>query len=189
MKKVLLSIFGLAAVAVLSILGLAATKPGAFHIERKAAIAAPPATVFAVVNDLHRWSEWSPWEKMDPNMKKTYAGPESGVDASYGWAGNDKVGEGRMTITESQADSRVGIRLEFLKPWQSTNQVAISLAPAGEGTEVVWAMDGTNNYMAKVFSVFMNMDQMIGKDFEAGLTNLKTLAESAPRPAVTDSTM
>jgi len=187
-KKILLTVLLLIVVGCGSVLGIAAGKPDKFHFERQATIAAPPATVFATIDDLHSWPKWSPWEKLDPAMTKTFEGPETGVNSSYAWSGNDKVGTGRMTITQSEPDTHVGIKLEFMKPWTATNQVDFRLTPAGAGTQVVWSMDGTNNYMAKVVGVFMNMESMIGKDFDTGLAQLKTVAESAPAPAAADST-
>jgi uncharacterized protein YndB with AHSA1/START domain len=149
-------------------------------VTRSATIAAPPATVFAQVNDLRRWEAWSPWEKLDPAMKRTFAGPESGKDASYGWVGNDKVGEGRMTITESEPDARIAIRLDFIKPFEETSQVGFTFAPEGAGTNVTWTMDGNHSYVSKVMCVFMDMEKMIGTDYEKGLAQLKTVAESTP---------
>jgi hypothetical protein len=111
-------------------------------------------------------------------MKKTIEG--SGVGSVYSWSGNDQVGEGKMTLTESVPDSRVAMKLEFIKPWAAVNDVEILLAPASDGTEVMWAMNGTHNFLSKAMCVFMDMDQMMGKDFESGLSNLKSLAESAP---------
>jgi hypothetical protein len=174
-------------VAVVGVLGLAATKPDAYHVERSAIIAASPAAVYAQVNDFRKWEAWSPWEKLDPAMKRTYSGPESGKDASYGWVGNDKVGEGRMTIVESQPDAHVGIRLEFIKPWEETCDAAFTLTPEGEATNVKWTMDGKNTYTSKIFNVFMDMNKMIGADFEKGLAQLKTVAESTPASAATDA--
>jgi hypothetical protein len=177
-------------IAVVGVLGLAATKPDHYHVERNATMSAPPGAVFAQVNDFHNWEAWSPWEKIDPAMKRTFEGPANGKDASYAWVGNDKVGEGRMTIVESEPDSRVGIRLEFIKPWTETCQVSFALAPEGEGTKVTWGMDGTHSYTSKIFCVFMDMDKMIGTDYEKGLAQLKTLSETtaAAAPASTGAT-
>src|SRR5215831_4546450 len=163
-------------VAVVAVLGLAATKPDHYHVERSATMTAPPAAVFAQVNDFHKWEAWSPWEKIDPAMKRSFAGGESGNGAIYSWVGNDKVGEGRMTIVESEPDARVGIRLEFIKPWTETCQIGFALAPAGNGTQVTWQMDGNRNYAGKIFGVFMDMDKLVGKDFEKGLDQLKTVS-------------
>jgi uncharacterized protein YndB with AHSA1/START domain len=179
-KKVLLTILGLVAVAILGILGLAATKPDTYRVERSATIAAPPAAVFAVVNDFNRWSEWSPWADLDPTMTKQIDGTGVGMGASYYWKGNDKVGEGRMTITESVPDTRVGMKLEFLAPMVQTNDVEIVLEPVAEGTKTSWAIDGKCDFMTKVMTVFVSMDQMMGKDFEKGLANLARVAESMP---------
>jgi uncharacterized protein YndB with AHSA1/START domain len=179
-KKILLTILGLVAVVILGVLGLAATKPNTFRVERSATIAAPPAAVFAVVNDFNRWSEWSPWADLDPNMTKRIDGSGIGTGASYYWKGNDKVGEGRMTITESVPDTRVGMKLEFLAPWVQTNDVEIVLEAIAEGTKTSWAMTGHCDFMTKVMTVFVSMDQMMGKDFEKGLANLARVAESIP---------
>ena len=170
-------------VAVVGVLGLAATKPDSYHVERSATIAAAPAAVYAQVNDFRRWEAWSPWEKLDPSMKRTFSGPESGKDASYAWLGNDKVGEGRMTIVESEPDSRIGIRLEFIKPWTETCDVAFTFTPESGATNVKWTMDGRNTYTSKIFNVFMDVSKMIGTDYEKGLAQLKTVAESAPASA------
>jgi hypothetical protein len=172
-------------------LGYAATRPSTYRVERARTMAAAPEVVFAKLNDFHAWPDWSPWEGLDPNMKRTLDGADRGVGASYYWIGNDKVGEGRMTITESVPSSRVGIKLEFMKPMAATNQTAFELAPEGAGTRVTWTMDGKNDFMGKVFTVFMDMDKMIGKDFEKGLGQLTTLVESeaaaAPADAVADT--
>lgn len=164
-----------------ALLAYAATRPSEFRIERSATVSAPPDTVFAVINDLHQWSLWSPFEKYDPNTKKTYEGPRSGPGASYAWNGNDKAGEGRMTILESKPCERVTIKLEFTRPFTATNQVNFVLAPADGGTRVSWIMDGKNNFMMKVMCIFMNMDKMVGKDFEEGLANLGRLSQSEAR--------
>ena len=181
--KILRIVLLVLVIAVVGVLAVAATKPDHYHVERSATISAAPAVVFTQVNDFHRWDAWSPWEKLDPAMKRTFTGPESGKDASYAWVGNDKVGEWRMTIVESQPGARVDIRLEFIKPWTETCQAAFALAPEGEATKVTWGMDGTHNYVSKIFCVFMDMDKMIGTDFEKGLAQLKTVAESAPAAA------
>src|SRR5262249_50006170 len=144
-RKILI---GVAAVIVLFLI-VVATQPSAAHVERSITIAASPESAFAQVNDFHAWAAWSPWEKLDPQMKKTFEGAKSGVGAIYAWAGNDKVGEGRMTIEKSDKPSSVGIKLEFLKPWTATNATTFTFAPAPEGTKVTWAMDGEKNFMAK----------------------------------------
>ena len=174
-------------IAVVGVLAFAATKPDTYHVERTAVIAAAPATVFAQVNDFRRWQEWSPWEDLDPAMQRSFSGPESGIDAVYGWVG-PKAGEGKMTIVESAPDARVGIRLDFIKPMTETCQVSFAFAPAGDATNVTWTMDGKYNYMSKVMCVFMDMEKMIGTDYEKGLAQLKTLAEGMPAASATDAT-
>ena len=174
MKKALIGIV----VLLLGFLAFVASRPADFRIERQGTIAAPPATVFPLVADFHRWAGWSPWEKLDLQMKKTHSGAGSGVGAVYQWAGNDQVGEGRMTITEATPPSRIVIKLEFLKPFAATNTTTFTFEPAGQGTRVVWAMTGRNDLMGKAFSLFMDMDAMVGGDFEKGLAALKVLAEA-----------
>jgi hypothetical protein len=161
-------------------LAFVATRPSDFRIVRSRTLAAAPDVVHAHVNDLHRWSNWSPWEKLDPEMKREFSGPALGPGASYHWIGNSKVGEGRMTITDSQPPRSVTIRLEFIKPWTATNTTQFDLVASGKGTEVTWAMTGTNNFMAKVACVFMNMDRMVGGDFEKGLAGLDAITAAVP---------
>lgn len=172
-KKILFSLAALLAAAVVVI----ATRPSAFAFERSRDIAAPPEVVFALVNDLHRWPDWSPWDKMDPQQTRTFEGAEMGKGAIFSWKGNDQVGEGRMTITESRPNEFVGIALEFLKPWEAKNDVSFRLAPADGGTKVVWTLAGTNDFMGKAFSMFVDVEAMVGKDFEAGLASLGDLAK------------
>lgn len=180
MKKVLVVLL----VVVVALLGFIATRPNRYHVERSVTIAAPNRTVFPKVNDLHQWQTWSPWEKLDPQMKRTYEGAEAGVGAGYHWVGNDKVGEGRMTITDSRPNEQVGIHLNFIKPFASSSVTTFTFIPGGPGTKVTWTMDGDNNFMAKTMSLFMNMDKMIGGDFEKGLATLKSVSEAdAERPA------
>jgi uncharacterized protein YndB with AHSA1/START domain len=153
------------------------TRPAELHVERSATMRAPAEIPFGLVNDFHHWPEWSPWQKLDPTMKITHSGSPSGVGASYAWIGNDKVGEGSMTILSAQPNEKIVMKLEFLKPFKATNQTTFSFKTAGDQTTITWAMDGQNNFMAKAFSVFMDMDKMVGTDFEKGLTSIKSLAE------------
>ena len=165
------------------------TRPNTLHIERATTIAATSDVVFSKINNFHEWAAWSPWEHLDPNMQKSFEGSDSGVGAGYHWSGNAKAGEGRMTITESQPNQRVGIKLEFIKPFQATNATSFILTPDGAGTKVTWTMDGPLNFMSKVMCLFQSMDKMIGPDFEKGLTGMKSLAESdAKSGAASDST-
>jgi uncharacterized protein YndB with AHSA1/START domain len=157
-----------------------------FRVERKAVIPAPPAEVFANVADLHKWRAWSPWERVDPDMQRTYSGPDAGNGASYAWVGNRNVGEGRMTITECRPNDFIRIKLEFLKPFACTNTAEFTFAPQGDGqTAVTWSMFGPKNLFAKAFHLCVSMDKMIGGDFEKGLTNLKTVVTAAPATAST----
>lgn len=171
-------------VVVLIVVGLTvviARRPSDFRIERTAVIAAPPAAVFAQVNDFHQWVAWNPWGKMDPTMKQTYEGALAGVGAVYTWAGNREVGEGRMTITESRPNDLIRVRLEFLKPFANTSTAEFTFRPQSDQTAVTWRMTGTNNFVAKAFHLVMNMDRMIGGQFDKGLADMKATVEAAPR--------
>ena len=159
------------------ILILAATKPDTFRVQRAASIKAPPEKIFAVLNDFQKWSTWSPWEKKDPAMKRTFSAATSGKGAKYAWEGNKEVGKGSMEIAESVPPGRVAIKLDFVKPFEAHNIVEFKLEPKGDMTNVTWAMQGPTPYFAKIIHVFINMDSMVGQDFEAGLANLKAAAE------------
>lgn len=176
MKRILLVL----AAAIVLFLGYAATRPDTFHVERSASIAAPAAAIYAHVVDFRRWQAWSPWEKLDPAMKRELGGPETGVGATYAWEGNSDVGKGKMTITAAEPPSKLAVRLEFLEPFASTSVATFALAPEGEGTRVTWSMDGDQNFLAKVMCIFMDMDKLIGGDFEKGLASLKQVSEAAP---------
>jgi hypothetical protein len=174
-------ILGTVLLVVLVLAAYILTRPDRFHIERTATINAPSATIFPHIDDFHRWIGWSPWEEIDPQMQRSYDGPASGAGAGYRWAGNSKIGEGAMKITESTPSSRVRIALEFIKPFRASNEATFTLAPAGTGTQVTWAMDGQNSLMSKTIGLFMSMDTMIGTQFEKGLASLKRIAESETR--------
>lgn len=167
------------ATLIVAFLVLVALQPADFRIERSTTIAAPTAAVFRHVNDFHLWNAWSPWAKIDPAMQQTFAGAPAGTGAVYTWAGNNEVGEGRMTITESRPTDLVRIRLEFLKPFTATNLTEFQFKGAGGQTTVTWVMTGTNNFLLKAVGLFMNMDRMVGADFEKGLSQLKAVAEKA----------
>ena len=156
-----------------------ATRPGHLHVERSMAMAAPPSVVFPLIDDFHAWQSWSPWEKLDPNMKREITGAPRGKGARYSWSGNDDVGSGTMEIVESEPLQKVQIRLEFKEPWAATNTTTFTLVPTSAGTHVTWSMDGENSFGAKAMGLVMDMDQMIGKDFESGLTNLQAVAEAS----------
>jgi uncharacterized protein YndB with AHSA1/START domain len=178
MEQILGIIFGVVVVLLVILLIAASTRPSSFRVQRSAKIKAPPERIYSILSDFHRWSSWSPWEKMDPAMTRTHSGAESGKGAAYAWKGNKKVGEGRMEITEVSPPLKITIKLDFLKPFEAHNTAEFTLEPQGDATQITWAMTGPQAFMMKVMSLFMNMDQMIGKDFEAGLANLKTIAES-----------
>lgn len=173
LKKILIVLV----LAVAGVLLYAATKPDTFQVQRRATIAAPPERVFALIDDFHRWSEWSPWEKLDPAMTRTFEGPASGTGAVYAWKGNKDVGQGRMEIAESSPPGRIAIKLDFIEPMESNNVTEFVLAPKDGGTEVTWTMRGPSPYLTKVMDTVVGMDRLIGKDFEAGLANMKAAAE------------
>jgi uncharacterized protein YndB with AHSA1/START domain len=160
-----------------------ATRPDAYHVERSATVEAPPATVFAQVDDLSVWKEWSPWEKRDPAMKRMLSATPAGVGATYSWEGNKQVGKGKMTIVDSKPGEKVVQKLEFIEPFQSQSSVTFTFTPeTPTTTKVTWAMDGKHNFVGKAFSVVKPMDGMIGKDFEEGLASLKKVAEAKKPP-------
>jgi uncharacterized protein YndB with AHSA1/START domain len=177
MFEVIIIIAIVLAIAVAAILILAATKPDTFRIERRAVINAPAERIFSVLSDFHQWGGWSPWETKDPDMKRTYSGAERGRGAVYGWEGDKNVGTGRMEILEANAPSKLAIKLDFFKPFEAHNTAEFTMLPQGNATNVHWVMHGPATFVSKVMGVFMNFDKMVGKDFEAGLANLKKLTE------------
>jgi uncharacterized protein YndB with AHSA1/START domain len=154
-----------------------AMQPSEFRVERTVSIAAPPAVVFAHVEDLHKWETWSPWAKLDPKAKVAYAGTPSGKGAAFSWTGNDEVGEGRMTIIESQSPELIDIRVDFTKPFEGTNSSTFNFKPAGDGTTVTWTISGQQDFIAKAMCIVFNGKKMIGDQLEQGLTQLKAVAE------------
>jgi hypothetical protein len=152
-------------------------RPNSFRVERSAQVNAPADLVFGYINDLHKWNQWSPFEKLDPNMKKTYSGPEAGPGAAYAWSGNGKAGEGRLSIVANQVGEYVAMKLEFTRPFVAANDVRFTLTPSAGGTRVTWAMEGKCNFMAKAVHMCMNMDAMVGKEFAEGLANLDRLVQ------------
>jgi uncharacterized protein YndB with AHSA1/START domain len=165
------------AAIVVAILLYATAKPDTFRIERAIAIQAPPERVFALVDDFRSWGSWSPWEKIDPAMKRSFSGADSGQGAVYAWEGNSDVGSGRMEITESVPSSKVVIDLHFLMPFESRNTTVFTIEPSANGTTVTWVMSGPSPYISKVMTTFFSMDKMLGGQFESGLANLKAVAE------------
>ena len=166
------------AVALGAVLLFAALKPDSFRIQRTASIKAPPEKVFALVNDFRRWTEWSPWESIDPALKRTYEGAAAGKGAAYGWEGNKNVGSGRMEILESTPGSLITIKLDFLKPFEAHNTAQFRFDRAGDTTTVTWAMFGPSPYISKLMSLVFDMDRMVGGQFEQGLATLKAKSES-----------
>ena len=176
-KKILIVLVVIVVILVVVIM----LQPATYQVERSTTINAPAPVVFAQVNDFHKWNAWSPWAKLDPAMKQTFAGAPAGTGAGYSWAGNKEVGEGRMTITDSHPSDLVKIKLEFLKAFAATSATEFTLTPQGNQTVVKWKMVGENNFMSKAFHLVMNMDKMIGSDFEKGLAQMKAVAEAAPK--------
>lgn len=163
--------------AVLCILVYAATRPDTFRVQRSATIQAPPEKIFPFINDLQRWRAWSPWENIDPALRRSYSGPASGKGAAYAWEGNKDVGSGRMEIDESTPSSRIVLKLHFMKPFEARNVAEYTLVPEGGATRVTWVMYGPNSFPGKLIGVFMDMDAMVGGKFEEGLANLRSIAE------------
>lgn len=164
-------------VAILAVLGFAATRPDSFRVERSKSINAPADSIYPLINDFTKWTTWSPWEKLDPALKRAYSGASSGKGAVYAWDGNKDVGAGRMEITDESKPSKVVIKLDFIRPFEGHNTAEFKLVPKGEATDVTWAMYGPMPFISKVMSLFVSMDSLIGKDFEAGLSNLATAAQ------------
>ena len=165
------------AIAIAVVLILAATKPNTFSVQRAITVRAPAEKIFPLIDDFHQWRSWSPYEDRDPALKRSYEGPASGKGAVYGWEGNKNVGSGRMEILEASTPSKIVIKLDFLAPFEAHNTAEFTMLPQGGGTHVTWLMHGPAPFMNKLMQVFMNLDRMIGKDFEAGLVNLKTVTE------------
>lgn len=180
MKKVLV-------VLVVMLVGFAAfvaTRPAHFKISRALTMHAPAPVIFSQLDDFHRWAAWSPWDKIDPTMKRSYGGPDRGTGATYSWVGNDKVGAGTMTVTDERPSSRVVVDLDFDRPMKAHNVATFALLPHGEGnTLVTWSMEGDNGFAAKAFSVVVDMDKLVGADFERGLDALRSLSEAEAKKA------
>jgi len=178
MFETLVVVAVLIAAAIAIVLLLAARKPDRFIVQRAASIRAPVQPLFAAIHDFHQWRKWSPWEERDPAMQRTYSGADRGKGAVYAWDGNKNVGAGRMEILEAAEPTKIVIKLDFFKPFEGHNIAEFTMLPQGDATHLTWVMHGPAPFMSKVMQVFMDMDKMIGKDFEAGLANLKTLAET-----------
>lgn len=170
------------AVAIAAVLGYAATRPDSFRIERSASIKVPPEKIFPHINDLKAWTAWSPWEKIDPQLKRSYSGAQSGKGAAYAWEGNKDVGSGRMEIAESVAPSKITIKLDFFKPFEAHNTAEFTFTRQGDATTVTWAMHGPSPYLSKLIGLIFNMDRMVGGQFEKGLAQLKSNVEAKGSP-------
>lgn len=177
LKTTLLAIAALLATGIVIVLILAAMKPDTFQVERAITINAPPERIYPLIADFKAWSAWSPWEKKDPAMKRNFSGAPSGIGARYAWEGDKNVGSGAMAIVEASAPGRLGIDLDFLKPFEAHNKAVFALEPQGQSTRVTWTMTGPTPFMIKIVHVAMNMDRMVGGDFEAGLRAMKAQAE------------
>ena len=177
MLETITIIAGVLAIAVAIILILAATKPNTFSVRRATTVKAPPDKIFGLINDFHQWGTWSPYENKDPAMKRSYSGAASGTGAVYAWEGNKNVGSGRMEILDASAPSKIVIKLDFFTPFEGHNTAEFTMLPQGDATNVTWLMHGPLPFTGKIMHVFINMDRMVGKDFEIGLANLKRLAE------------
>ena len=175
MFDVIVIIAVILAIAIAAVLILAATKPTTLRVQRSVSIKAPPEGIFPLISDFHQWLTWSPYEQKDPAMKRTYGGAERGKGAVYAWDGNNNVGAGHMEILEASTPSKLRIKLDFERPFEGHNTAEFTFVPQGDATLVTWAMYGPAPFMSKVMQVFINMDNMIGKDFEAGLVSLKKL--------------
>jgi hypothetical protein len=178
MLRIILIALGLIVVVLVVVVAL---QPADFRVARSATMSAPAPVVFSQVNDLHKWEAWNPWQKKDPAMKLTFAGPPAGPGASYSWAGNNEVGEGRLTITQSRQSDMVRIKLEFMKPFAATNTAEFTFKPEGDRTAVTWSMEGRNNFFAKALHLVMNMDKMVGGEFEKGLADMRSVVEAASK--------
>jgi hypothetical protein len=180
LKKILIG----AAVVIAAFLAFVATRPDHYEVAREQLVPAPAAVAYAQVADFHRWDGWSPWAKLDPQMKTTFEGAPGAVGSTYAWVGNKDVGSGKMTVLEARPGELVRIRLEFVEPFASVADTTIRFQPEGAGTRVRWSMAGENNFVGKAMCVFMDMDKMIGKDFEKGLAQLSAVAQAeAAKPS------
>jgi hypothetical protein len=177
MLKIIVIIAVVLAAGIAGILAFAATKPDTFRVERRLAVKAPAGALYPLIANFHLWQTWSPYETRDPAMKRSFGGAEQGQGATYAWDGNNNVGAGRMEILEAAEPAKVRIKLDFERPFEGHNTAEFTMAPQGDATLVTWAMYGPAPFMSRLMQVFINMDTMIGKDFETGLANLKKLTE------------
>ena len=179
LKTILIAAAVVVALPVAALLGYAATKPDTFEVRRSASIKAPPERIFAILNDFQRWGAWSPYEQKDPAMQRSFSGAATGKGAVYAWDGNKDVGQGRMEITDAAAPTKLTLKLDFMKPFESNCIVDFTLEPKGGETVVTWNMRGPSPYIVKVMHTIFDMDKMVGKDFETGLANLRAISEAS----------
>lgn len=184
MKKVIVTAVVALGAIIVALLGFATTKPDTFRVERSASIKAAPETIFSHLNDFRAWGNWSPWEKLDPALQRAYSGAATGTGAVYEWKGNSEVGAGRMEILESTPASKLNIKLTFIEPFEGHSTTEFTLTPEGDATKITWTMHGPNQFIGKVMSIFVDMDNHIGKDFETGLANLKNVSEAGKQDIV-----
>jgi hypothetical protein len=177
LKKIVITL----AAIIVGFVALVAMQPSEYRVERTAVISAPPPNVFVQVNDFHNWEAWSPWAKFDPAAKATFDGTTAGVGAVFSWSGNDEIGEGRMTLTDSHPNDLIRIKIDFVRPFEGTSFAEFAFRPQADETAVTWSMAGHNNFIGRAICLFVNMDKMLGGDFEKGLANLKSVVESARR--------
>jgi hypothetical protein len=174
-KKILLGLL----VLIVAFVVIVAFQPAHYSVTRSASIAAPPEVVFAQVNDFHNWNAWSPWVKLDPAATNSFDGPSTGKGAMFHWSGNSQIGEGGMTILESQPNDLIKIKLEFIRPFAAVCVTDFTFKPEGKQTAITWTMSGENNFIGKAMCLFMNMDKTVGGDFDRGLSNLRVVSEAA----------
>ena len=177
MFEIIAIIVGVLALAIAAVLIFAATKPDTFGVQRAITVKAPPGKIFPLISDFHQWGSWSPYENKDPAMKRSFSGSADGKGSVYGWEGNKNVGSGRMEILDTSEPSKIVIKLDFFAPFEGHNTAEFTMLPQGDATNLTWLMHGPASFMSKVMQVFINLDKMIGKDFEIGLANLKRLTE------------
>lgn len=180
LKKIIIGVVAVIVIAVGTVCAIAATKPDIFRVERSTIIQAPAEKISVFITDFHRWPQWSPYEKLDPNMKHTYSGSENGKGSVFEWNGNSDAGSGRIEITDVDPN-KIRMKLDFTNPFEAHNITEFAMVPEGDGTKLTWSMEGPNSFMCKVMQVVCNMDDMVGRDFVTGLNNLKTISESPPK--------
>jgi hypothetical protein len=177
LKKILIGLVAIVAIFAIVV----ALQPSEYRVTRSTTVSAQAPDVFEQVNDFHNWDAWSPWAKLDPVAKATFEGPPAGQGAVFAWSGNDKIGEGRMTLTESRPAELVRIKIDFVKPFAGTSTSEFTFKPAGNQTAVTWIMSGQNNFIARAMCLFVSMDKMLGGEFEKGLAQMKSVAEAAKK--------